>query len=262
MREPTQHEIIGAGRTADILRRDAETVLKLYKPDVPDALVDVEATACRLARAVGLPVPAAGGRVEAQGRRGLVLEHVAGDSMLARFGRRPWGLLIALRRMAHLQAAMHRQPGDGLPAQHEFLERHIRAARLPAHLEAAALRALARRQAGDRLCHGDFHPGNVLWTPKGPVVIDWLTAVRGDAAADVARTLLLLEIGTLPPGMAFAAPLRRLAARIYLRSYVRAAAVTPAQVAAWRLPVLAARLGGDNAAERPRLLPLIEKAAR
>ena len=47
---------------------------------------------------------------------------------------------------------------------------------------------------GDRLCHGDFHPLNILGNTFDPLIIDWLDAGRGDPAADVCRSYLLLEL--------------------------------------------------------------------
>ena len=47
---------------------------------------------------------------------------------------------------------------------------------------------------GDRLCHGDFHPLNILGDTLDPVVIDWLDARRGDPVADVCRSYLLLKL--------------------------------------------------------------------
>ena len=44
---------------------------------------------------------------------------------------------------------------------------------------------------GDRLCHNDFHPDNIIFrTPEegGPVIIDWERAGVGDPIADVAGT--------------------------------------------------------------------------
>ncbi|MDE7379578.1 MAG: phosphotransferase [Clostridia bacterium] len=45
------------------------------------------------------------------------------------------------------------------------------------------------------LCHGDFHPSNVIITPDGtPYVIDWAHATQGNASADVARTYLIFYL--------------------------------------------------------------------
>lgn len=46
--------------------------------------------------------------------------------------------------------------------------------------------------AGDLgVCHFDLHPDNVIVTPDGWRVIDWLNVGMGPTAADFARTLLL-----------------------------------------------------------------------
>ena len=55
------------------------------------------------------------------------------------------------------------------------------------------------------VCHGDFHPLNVLTAPGGSAlhVIDWTNAGVGDRHGDIAWTLLWFEIA------AVAAPRRR-----------------------------------------------------
>lgn len=45
------------------------------------------------------------------------------------------------------------------------------------------------------LCHGDFHPSNIIITKDGtPYVIDWAHATQGNASADVARTYLMFYL--------------------------------------------------------------------
>jgi aminoglycoside phosphotransferase (APT) family kinase protein len=46
--------------------------------------------------------------------------------------------------------------------------------------------------AGRSLLHLDLHPGNVICSPTGPVVIDWTNARRGAAEVDVALTWILM----------------------------------------------------------------------
>ena len=46
-----------------------------------------------------------------------------------------------------------------------------------------------------QVCHGDYHPSNILITPEGkPFVLDWSHATQGNASADVARTYLLFKL--------------------------------------------------------------------
>ncbi|MFD1910018.1 phosphotransferase family protein [Paenibacillus rhizoplanae] len=58
------------------------------------------------------------------------------------------------------------------------------------------LSRLAELPDGEKLCHGDFHPDNILMDDK-LWVIDWMTGVRGNPAADVARSVIMFSIGGL-----------------------------------------------------------------
>ena len=50
---------------------------------------------------------------------------------------------------------------------------------------------LAAMPAGDRLCHGDFHPGNIMVLKQGEMIIDWIDAAIGNPLADIARTTVI-----------------------------------------------------------------------
>jgi Ser/Thr protein kinase RdoA (MazF antagonist) len=138
---------------------------------------------------------------------------------------------------------MHIAPGTGLPAMRSRLERKIQEApALPNNLRLKALNALARMPEGDRLCHGDFHPDNVIETPTGPVIIDWVDVTSGAPLADVARTALLVRHGSLPSGnplMLLLNVMRKSFYNAYLNRYFELAPGSPAEVEAW-LPIVAA----------------------
>ena len=51
---------------------------------------------------------------------------------------------------------------------------------------------------GDQLVHLDLHPLNVIMAERGPVVIDWPNAARGDGLTDVALTYVLLTCPQMP----------------------------------------------------------------
>ena len=56
---------------------------------------------------------------------------------------------------------------------------------------------------GERLVHFDLHPDNVLLTARGPVVIDWSNAARGDQADDVALTWVIVATSRVPGPLPF-----------------------------------------------------------
>ena len=50
------------------------------------------------------------------------------------------------------------------------------------------------------ICHGDFHPLNVLVDGDDAWLIDWTDAALGPREGDVARTLLLFEVASIAAG--------------------------------------------------------------
>jgi Ser/Thr protein kinase RdoA (MazF antagonist) len=122
-------------------------------------------------------------------------------------------------------------------------------------------RAWRREPGCGSCCHSDLHPENVLLTPHGPLAIDWMDAVRGNPAADVARTLLILRAwphyATHPAARVFRRTISAVIAASYLRRYRQLCpAVTPEALAAWRTPVAAARLNEGMREERAYLMQL------
>ena len=134
---------------------------------------------------------------------------------------------------------------------------------VPPELAEIARQRLDSLPDGDVLCHGDFHPANVMRSPNGPVVIDWPNATQGAAEADIARTLLLLGAGEPPSYTPMMRVLtktgRRLFIWLYVGAYKRARPLDKAEVRKWALPVAVARLSEDIEQERLRLLGRIEK---
>jgi len=96
----------------------------------------------------------------------------------------------------------------------------------------------------DRLCHGDFHPMNVLGEASQPVVIDWPNACRGDPAGDVCRSYLILKLHADE------------VAEPYLDAYCRVASIPRQTILNWLPYVAAARLAEDVPGEQDRLLEL------
>ncbi len=84
---------------------------------------------------------------------------------------------------------------------------------------------------GDRLCHNDYHPRNILFDGKGYTVIGWNSATKGDPAGDVARSyaVTLMSDKHLADG--------------YLKRYLDRSGMHPTRVERW-LPLHAIELYG------------------
>lgn len=175
-------------------------VAKVPRPSTPDAWIEFEARYATSVHGAGAPAPRCLG-IERLGRRSVAIyERVHGPTM--------WEVMIAeprsAREFARTMADVHLHlfslvPPVTLPLHVDRVAAKIRNA--ASRFEPSLLDALAATPRGVtageglRLCHGDLHPGNIILTSDGPVLIDWFDASRGDADADIARTTLLLSGG-------------------------------------------------------------------
>jgi uncharacterized protein (TIGR02172 family) len=254
--------LIGQGRTAEIYAWSDNQVLKLYRPGWQASWAQHEARISQAVAATGMPVPAVGEVIELDGRYGIVFELIDGPSLVRQFASKPWTLSRAVRSFTALHVAMHARALPELPSQREQLMRQITGpSPAPDGVRHAALRRLDALPGGDALCHGDYHPDNVLMTRGGPIIIDWGNASSGHPLADVARTAVLLQVGELPSSPMnrwLLVSARAFVRRAYVRQYLRLRPAGKEELAAWRLPIAVARLGEGIAAERGKLLRLID----
>jgi Ser/Thr protein kinase RdoA (MazF antagonist) len=243
--------------TAEVYVWHETRVLKLFREGWPADRVAYEAVIARVVHTGGWPVPAVGDLVEVDGRRGLLYERVDGPSMMDCIARRPWTFSRYARLWAELHAGLHGgRTVSELPSQRTELANRIQTAQaLPPDLRQAALLALDAMPDGDRLCHGDLWPGNVLMSPRGPIVIDWICATRGNPLADVARSSVLV-LGALASPL-FSWPQRVIARRVhaaYLRRYFQLRPEGREECKAWQPIVAAARLSENVPGVQPWLL--------
>lgn len=160
---------LATGRDAEVFALDEHRVLRRYRGPLDTA---PEAAAMAHAAEHGFPVPevhrAEGGELE--------MERLYGPTMLD----------------ACLDGQVTpEEAGRTLAELHERL--HV----LPPRPGGADTKRGGSVRAGselDRLLHMDLHPGNVVLTPRGPVVIDWTNARDGDPDLDLALTSLLLAL--------------------------------------------------------------------
>ena len=98
---------------------------------------------------------------------------------------------------------------------------------------------------GDCLCHGDYHPYNIMGPPGREVVIDWLVACRGEPAADACRSYVLLRPAA--PELASA----------YLDAYAQVGGKSRAAILGW-LPFVAAARLAEGVPEVDELMKMVD----
>ncbi len=266
--DPAALPRLGSGRVAEVFALDEHRALKLAREPGPLEPFQREAAALQAAAAAGLPVPRVHAVETVAGRPAIIMERIAGRSLLDELGRRPWRLPALAGQFARLHAALGRASGAGLPAWRDRVLRVLDASpHVPARVRDVARPLLGELPGGDALVHADFHPGNVLLAPGGPVLIDFASAYRGDPLASHARTLVILQISALPPGAGRLELLIDRAGRgaftaWYARAYARAEAVDRRALHAWRVAALVERLDEAIPGERRRLLRALARELR
>ena len=265
-------ERIGVGRTAEIFAWDGGRALRLFRTGASETYAIREMNAFRCANEAGLPCPGVHpsddehGLVRIGDRLGFVMDRVDGPSMLGRLSRRPWLLVRYARRLAALHLSVHNKEAPALPSQRERFRAAIERLRddLGDEMADRIRRALDALPDGRVVCHGDFHPDNVLLGEAGETIIDWGPATSGSAAADVAWTVYLFRHAGYPPGTAWWQRLvifllRRAFFAVYKRAYERGAPFGWSEVRAWAPVNAAVRLGDGIPEERSFLLAFLHK---
>jgi uncharacterized protein (TIGR02172 family) len=244
--------LIASGRTADVYAWGTDQVIKLFHHWFELDDICFEQKLAQTVHATGLPVPAVGEIIQVNGRNGLLYQRVAGSSMWEALPRHLWRIFTIAWRSAELHAMLHAAAAPAsLPDQQARLRRKIeRAQALPEEVRRWALVALDNLPKGNRICHGDFHPGNILVTGRGEVIIDWTDVSRGNPLADLARTSIL-ALGAAATAQVPQAGMKaslRLFHALYLRKYFRLRPGGKAEYRRW-LPVVAAARLSENIPE-------------
>ncbi len=153
--------LLASGRAADVYDLGDGTVLRRYRTDHDCA---AEARLMIWLDTQGVPVPT----VHRADGRDIVMDRVAGPTMIDDLAARPWRVARHARTLARVQRAVHRREAPSwLPVAPGVVE-------------------------GDRVLHLDLHPMNVILSDDGPVIIDWTNGSRGDPAFDAAMTYVLM----------------------------------------------------------------------
>lgn len=255
------------GHTAEVYSWEEGYILKLFREWFPMSAIEHEAHIAHIVHNAGLPTPAVvGDIIEIDGRYGLVYERVTGISMLETLTSQPWKVRMYAHRLAELQANIHGHNGaQGLPSQHEKLKGKIQSAEmLPHDTREVVLNMLEELPEGNQLCHGDFHPDNILLTENGPVIIDWIDATNGNPLADVARSSILMSKAQLPEDKRMRWLLswfRELLHRAYLKRYFQLCSGDRKEFEIWQIVNAAARLS-ESIPEEQALVAFVKKTYR
>jgi len=223
-------EIIGQGATTTVYR-DGNKAVKLYI-NAPLNEVENEANRQQFAVDAGLPVPAVIGiRRLNDDAVALDMEYINGKPLM-QIKMDKDERNNAISTLVKLQCKVHKVAADGEPKLVDKLTHRIKHATHLSEAEKNRLLTLSKRlnTGSGNLCHGDFHPLNILYDGNKHWIIDWVDSTAGNPLADACRTYLIFkQFITRQAG-------------VYLKLFCKEAKVKPEDVLVWLPVVVAAKL--------------------
>ncbi|MFJ8262370.1 aminoglycoside phosphotransferase family protein [Rummeliibacillus sp. NPDC094406] len=230
---------ISKGNTAEIYRFDNK-IVKLLKEYLPYTESLYEAKKQEFAYSCGLDVPKIHEITEFNGRQAIVMEYIKGQTV---------GELI-LNNMelaeryfnifANAQMNMHNIVVESglLESMSEKLKRQIISGRILNEFQKSEiLKRLDSMNFESRLCHGDYHPFNLILNNDKVTIIDWVDSSAGDIRADVYRSYLLISQSSLE------------LAELYLGAYCQKSKLSREEVFQWAPIIVGARLSENVSSE-------------
>ena len=238
--QPGHMKLLARGGQADIYEVDEHKVLRMLRNANDEKALKAEQAIMALLSDRGVGVPAVYEYVTVNGLPGLVMQRLKGPSLLQLMMQKPLGAASFARDFARLHHDVLKQPAVvGLMEIKDRVNYLIDQSPLLDEQDRRFVRSqLAELPAGDRLMHGDFHPGNILTEGGKHYIIDWFGAAKGHYVSDIAHTYALLADKPRIPGenalthwfvRAFA---RRFAGR-YLREIRRSTGFSMEEFGRW-----------------------------
>jgi aminoglycoside phosphotransferase (APT) family kinase protein len=243
--EPALGPLLGLGKEAEVFACGA-LAMKLYKSTAPKRSAFREAAILAAVESLELPAPIVHGVRQIGDRWGVLMSRVEGPPFAEAVVQEAGTLPARLKQMARLQLQVHSHPAPQFASLKARLAANIRRAPVLNELRQSTLLAeLAAMPNGDRLCHGDFHPHNIMGPLGREVLIDWLDASRGEPTADVCRSYVLLRPAA--PEMASA----------YVDAYSQVSGKSRDAILSW-LPFVAAARLAEGVPEIDELMKMVD----
>jgi thiamine kinase-like enzyme len=223
-------EFIANGAQAD-LYKDNDIAIKLFKKNVSKGEVEYEMNLQKMAFDLSLPVPEIYDMVEIDGKFGISMEYIVGVPIGEVIFKDQNKFQEYLIKSIDIQVNLNKIIVHKFPFMKEILIRNINnASELEIDYKQKIMEKLRGIHFNNFLCHGDFHFYNLLETPNGIKIIDWINSSAGNFEADICRTYLLYKINN------------EMLAELFVENYCKITKVHKEDIMNWLPFIAAARL--------------------
>ena len=185
-----------AVRSKKTIYRDGDLAIKVFDPDYLRTDVLNEALNQARAEKTEIYVPKIYEVTKHDGRWAIISEFIEGETLSHLMRDTPEKFDDYMEFFVKLQAQVHAQKSPMLSRMRDKLRMRLSALEdLDATTRFDLIFRLEDMPRYNAVCHGDFHPSNIIIKSDGtPYILDWSHAVQGNAAGDMAITYLMLMI--------------------------------------------------------------------
>lgn len=266
MNEISNLNKIGEGQDSEVYLLDNNRVLKLFRDSKDDKVAIREMEILRIIDKTGISVPKVYEYIHTEGRPGFIMERIDGNSIIAVIEKKPYLMLRMSKLFGKSHSEIHKKDAPiEIPLIKEEMKNCIKTVScLSIEIIEYTIKLLSELPSGNSICHGDYNPANVIINFENPVFLDWGGVSKGDSAADVAHTLLILKNGQFPPNTPFILKFifglgRKTFANIYFQTYRKYSSLDLSVLSKWEMVRAVGRLAYGGSEERPALLKFINR---
>jgi len=266
MENKINKKLIGVGRTSEVYEYNNDCVLKLYYSETEE-IVKKEYNFAKYVFDKNIRTPEPIEIIKIDNRYGIIFKKVNGKSLLNNIMNNIFMMKKMFSKMAYLHYDINKIDfNDNSYTYKKYLKWAINESKYLSNNEKDKLICyISKLPDGNKLCHGDFHPENIICDNDKLYIIDWMTGMQGAMAADVARTEMILRNADIPGKTSFFIKIlnkivSNMVANIYVKKYCKISGIKLNEINIWKLPLYVARLHENNSKkEEEKLIKKIKK---
>lgn len=184
-----------AKRTHKVIYRDGDLAVKVFDESFPKSDVLNEALNQARIEETGLNIPKVQEVTKIDGKWAIISDYIEGKTLKQLMEENPDKMDEYLNLFVDIQLEILSKKCPLLKRLKDKMQDKVSQTDLDATTRYELHTRIASMKKHNKVCHGDFTPGNVIITPDGtPYVLDWAHATQGNGAADAARTYLIFVL--------------------------------------------------------------------
>lgn len=186
-------ELIAQGGEADIFNFDEDKVLRVLRK-ASGKTFETEKLLFPILAEYHINVPMIYEYIKIEGLPAQIMQKVVGNTMLERIQQHPFKLIQEIKKFAGMHAQLLEIESNCELSSIDKTFHHFitQPSNLDEKLIDFVLKMMKELPINNYICHGDFHPRNILVRDNEYFIIDWSGAYRSNFVSDIAHTYLLM----------------------------------------------------------------------